>query len=105
MEKPGRKKGTRKTGGRKKGVPNKCTLNFRATLDSLNFDVAAEAVKLFATEMPIDVRLKLLDLIASYSHTKPKPVEAAPIPPPADNLPDDESTLLRLVMPEDVQSK
>jgi hypothetical protein len=86
--------------GRKKGVPNKCTLTFRATLDSLGFDVATEAVKLFATDMPIDIRLKLLDLIATYSHTKPKPVEA-PIQAPTqdDTLPSDTATLLSLISP------
>jgi hypothetical protein len=79
----GRKPGLPKTGGRKKGTPNKVTANFRETLDVMEFNVCEEAIKFFRDpEVPPEVRFRLLDLIATYSQQKPKPIDI--LPPPDD---------------------
>lgn len=98
--KRGRPKGLPKTGGRKKGTRNKATMAFKETLDSLGFNVAEEAVRLFSEIQQHDLKLKVLDFIATYSTPKPKETEApAPIPAeqPEPELTNDPDELLRIV--------
>lgn len=81
MAKRGRKPGTPKTGGRKAGTPNKQTQSFRESLDSLGFDVAAEAVELYRYgDVPPSLKVALLEMIASYTLYKPKPPEESQNP-------------------------
>lgn len=85
--------------GRKRGQPNKSTQAYRESLASLGFDPAAEAVKLFMDDnTPIDIRLKLLQLITEHSTFKPKPpVEESTPTPTEDNLPEDTDSLLSII--------
>lgn len=93
-----------KTGGRKAGTPNKKTQKFSETLARLEFDVAEEAVKLFNDKtLSIDVRLKLLEMLATYSHPKPRELANEPEQPSqAEEIQSEESTenLLKLVGPK-----
>lgn len=71
------KKGDKKPpgSGRKKGVKNKNSC-FRESIEATGFNVAEEAVKLYREKkLPPSIKLALLELIASYSFAKPKPIE------------------------------
>lgn len=62
--------------GRQKGTPNKSTASYRETLTRLKFDCAEEAVALYRSgELEANQKLGLLELITSYSHFKPKPID------------------------------
>jgi hypothetical protein len=90
----------RKTGGRKKGVPNKSTLTFRAALANTKFDAAEELVQLYQTQIPADLKLKILQLILEYSQPKPKEQPIDVPPSPQDDLPEAEADLIKLVKSE-----
>jgi hypothetical protein len=62
--------------GRKKGQRNKVTAEFSASLRSLNFDCAVEAVQLYRSgDLKPCEQVTLLEMITSYAHYKPKPIE------------------------------
>ncbi len=66
--------GTPKTGGRKKGTPNKQTLWLQDQLESQSIDVASKIFEIFpmlAPEKQVDVLLNLLP----YLYPKRKPIE------------------------------
>lgn len=71
----GRPKGYPKSGGRKKGTPNKNRLKIQDELERFNFNVVEEAIKLFQENDDINVKLKIIDLLSRHSLPTPKPVD------------------------------
>lgn len=61
-----------KTGGRKKGTPNKATTEFRALVNLSGFILPNEIVTLYRDTDNEFIKLKLLELMAQYSYPKPK---------------------------------
>lgn len=71
-------KGSKKpeNSGRKKGQRNKATIAYLDSLVALKFDCAEEAVALYRSgELKPEQQITLLELITSYAHFKPKPIE------------------------------
>jgi len=61
-----RPKGLIKTGGRKKGTPNRATQNLVEALDTLNFDIPSKIYELLpklSSEKQVDVLLKLMEFV------------------------------------------
>ena len=82
MDQGGRPKGHPKSGGRKKGVPNKSTLAFGDVLKAKGFSIPDKAMELFHTvegEGASEIRLEILKFLATYTHSKPK-IEIDQIP-------------------------
>ncbi len=69
-----RTKGSPKTGGRIKGMPNKRTLIFQEALDYLGVDILARLAELLPTLEPAKRADVLLQLMA-YQYPKRKAVE------------------------------
>jgi len=61
--------------GRPKGSPNKVNSAFREKLEELNFSIPAEAMKLYQSCEREDIKQKILDMMAKYSHPTFKPVD------------------------------
>jgi hypothetical protein len=75
MKQGGRPRGYPKSGGRKKGVPNKTTLAFKDALGAKGFSIPEKAIHLYETAQGDDadqLRLEILKFLASYTHSKPK---------------------------------
>ena len=67
-----RPQGLNKTGGRKKGTPNKATQNFREALQGMNVDLPTQICELLPQlhqEKRVDVLLRLLPY--AYPHLRP----------------------------------
>lgn len=75
--KPGKPKGSAKTGGRKKGTPNKNSSRIRDALDQLQFNVIAEFVKGYQSLEP-DKRLTEIKYLMKFLY--PQLSEVAFIP-------------------------
>jgi hypothetical protein len=73
--KPGRKPGCKKTGGRKKGTPNKNKLKFEDRLEAQGFYIAEEIVKLFGETTDLNAKLRIIELMARHCIAVPKPVD------------------------------
>ena len=70
----GRPKGLPKTGGRKRGVPNRNSSNLVKFFESVNFDVPSEIYNLLPSLEPnkqADILMKLME----YIHPKRRPAE------------------------------
>lgn len=80
-KKRGKKKGAPKTGGRKKGTPNKNSSTFRASLDEVGFNLTAEYVKTL-TELPADLKMSELRFLIKFLYPQLKETEAPPAPDP-----------------------
>jgi hypothetical protein len=82
----GKPKGLPKSGGRKKGTPNRVTQDFRNRLEELGFDPIQGAIDLFNDlETPPDIRFRCIYFLAEFSFYKPKnPLDlpGAQLPPP-----------------------
>lgn len=61
--------------GRPKGSPNKVQSAFREALDARGFNIADKAADLYENCTRDDVRQKILDMMAKYSHPTFKPVD------------------------------
>jgi len=66
--------GSPKTGGRKKGTPNRRTLDFQTCLDDQGIDLIAEIKNLLPVLSPDQKASVILDLLA-YLYPKRKAVE------------------------------
>jgi hypothetical protein len=69
----------RKTGGRKKGVPNKDTLNLEERLRELKFDPVAELIVALSTQPPyqqVDSILKMWEFL--YPKRKQMELSSSP---------------------------
>jgi hypothetical protein len=65
-----------KTGGRKKGTPNRATLALKEKLDTFGCDPLLELAKMAMNEAnPLEIRVRCLSEIAPYVYPKRKPVE------------------------------
>jgi len=98
-EKGGWPKGYPKTGGRKKGVPNKTTLAFGDVLKTKGFSIPDKAMALYETVQEEDadqLRLEILKFLATNTHSRPK-IEI-------DQLPWKSNTYMRLTREEFVAS-
>ena len=71
------KKGQEKpeSSGRKAGVPNKPTLLLKQAFDNLNFDVAAELVKVYGELKGADKKATYLLQLVDYLYPRRKAVE------------------------------
>lgn len=66
-------KGHKKTGGRKKGTPNKKTLEFKDALG--DFDTIAEAKKLYYSTDKQEIKFGILKMFSEFEYPKRKAVE------------------------------
>lgn len=66
-------KGKIKTGGRKKGTPNKKTLEFKDALG--DFDTVSEAKKLFYSTDKEEIKFGILKMFSEFEYPKRKAVE------------------------------
>lgn len=72
-----------KNSGRKRGTPNKASTTVVEALGREGFDVTEEAIKLYRdVHISLELKFKVLSLLAEYSFMKPKGVAEAP--PPED---------------------
>jgi len=72
----GRPIGLPKTGGRKKGAPNRATLTLKEKLETIGCDPLLELAKIAMSEKyPIEIRVRCLSEIAPYMYPKRKPVD------------------------------
>ena len=81
-----RPSGLPKTGGRKKGTPNKRTLALMDQLELLAFNPVDELAKIVRTQEPLDAKVRAdicLELI-SYLFPKRKAIEAEVADPTQD---------------------
>jgi hypothetical protein len=73
--KVGRPKGLPKTGGRRRGTPNRATLSLRETLAALDYDSAVELVQIARNpKTPLDRRIQIHLGLLPYQYPKRKPV-------------------------------
>lgn len=61
--------------GRPKGSPNKASSIFREALDAIGFNIPEKAVELYESCEREDIKQKILDMMAKYSHPTFKPVD------------------------------
>lgn len=73
-----------KTGGRKKGTPNKKTVSFRQALNEQGFDVSESMVSLYSSTDNDSIKLAIIELALKYSQPVPKAKE--------ENNPDEEDS-------------
>lgn len=94
-----RPKGTPKTGGRTKGTPNKATKTFGDVLSAKSFSIPEEAINLFQQTPDLNLKFKILQFLAEYSHSKVKEAEPKAPDAPTDSPLSDASTaeLLKFV--------
>ena len=76
--KGGRPIGLAKTGGRKKGTPNRNTRTIQEKLDAIGCDPLIELARIAQdTKNPIEIRAKCLIEVAYYVYPKRKPIEGS----------------------------
>lgn len=69
----------RKTGGRKKGTPNRRTIEVQGLLERLNCDpIAGMAMIAVDEKNPAELRGRMFAELARYLFPRRKPIEAAP---------------------------
>lgn len=70
----GKPKGSDKTGGRKKGTPNKKPQlkPLRIQLAELNFNLAQAIMDLLSTTKDDNIKIKAIELLAKYSNVAPQ---------------------------------
>lgn len=76
-KKPGRQKGCEKTGGRKKGTPNKNSLKIREALDAHGFNVIEEFLKCYRQLHPIE-RMPEIKFIMKFMYPQLSEVTEVP---------------------------
>lgn len=82
--KGGRPLGLPKTGGRKKGTPNKATLAIAEQLSALGCDPIEILARICMDEKsPLDARIRCAIELSSFLHPKRKPLES-PSPQPSN---------------------
>lgn len=64
--------------GRPKGSPNKVTQLFRERLEAAGFDLVSEGIKLYNELTREDMKVKCYEILVSYAHSKPKPLDDDP---------------------------
>lgn len=84
--KGGRPRGLPKTGGRKRGTPNKRTLEIADKLAALGCDpIEILASVCMDEKAPLEARIRCAIELASYTYPKRKPLESPnPQPSPGD---------------------
>lgn len=83
----GRPLGLAKTGGRKKGTPNRATLTLKEKLDAMGCDPLIELAKIAMNEKnPIEIRVRCLSEIAPYVYPKRKPIDMSSDQPSVTNV-------------------
>ncbi len=79
--------GSPKTGGRKKGTPNRATLMLNEKLDAMSCDPLLELAKIAMNEKnPIEIRVRCFSEIAAYVYPKRKPVDMSSEHPAVINV-------------------
>jgi hypothetical protein len=74
--KGGRPPGLPKTGGRRKGTPNRSTLTLREKFDAMDYDPLVELAKIaMDLKNPLDARIRCHEDATPYRHAKVKPVD------------------------------
>jgi len=85
--KGGRPKGLPKTGGRRRGTPNRATVSLREKLDARGYDPILKLVEIAEdTRTPLELRVHIHLGIAPYLHPKRKPVDQASEAPMTANI-------------------
>jgi hypothetical protein len=79
--------GLPKTGGRKKGTPNRATLTLIEKLDAMGCDPLLELAKIgMSDKNPMEIRVRCLSEIALYVYPRRKPVDVSPDQPVVINV-------------------
>ncbi len=82
--------------GRPKGSPNKATTLFREKLDAQGFSIPEKAIQLYQEcEGKPMIQVRILELMASYTYSKPKPLDD-------EGNPADETNKVLMAIPSDV---
>lgn len=79
-----RAQGLPKTGGRKKGTPNRRTINLTEQLAAVNFNIPERLVELLPQLSPSEQSKVLIDLM-SFIYPKRKAIEVTEPKDPSDN--------------------
>lgn len=83
----GRPIGLPKTGGRKKGTPNRATLTLKEKLDGMGCDPLIELARIAMNERnAIEMRVQCLIAMAPYLYPKRKPSDASERERPVINM-------------------
>ena len=83
----GRPIGLPKTGGRKKGTPNRATLTLKEKLDALGCDPLIELARMGMNDKtPAELRIRCFSEIAPYVYPKRKPIDASSDEPHVINV-------------------
>jgi hypothetical protein len=83
----GRPIGLPKTGGRKKGTPNRATLTLQERLEAVDCDPLLELARIaMNANNPIEIRVRCFSEIAPYVDPKRKPVEISTDQPAVINV-------------------
>lgn len=103
-KKPGKQKGSPKTGGRVAGTPNRNSLSVRLALDALNTNLVELIVADIALLEPRE-RLEHYARLMLYTYPKLKDIDAPDprgleAPPKEPDLPDDPEALRALANPK-----
>jgi hypothetical protein len=76
--KPGKPKGLPKSGGRKKGTPNKNSTSLRDAMDRAGFNLAEEFIALYQQETDLEKKRNTLYFLFRYVYPALKEVEQTP---------------------------
>jgi hypothetical protein len=83
----GRPIGLPKTGGRKKGTPNRATLTLKEKLDAMGCDPLLGFAKIAMNEKnDVEIRMQCFSQIAPYVYPKLKPVDTSSDQPAVINV-------------------
>lgn len=86
-KKPGRKKGTPKTGGRQKGTPNRNSATVRAALDKAGIPLVEFIIAEIACLDTTQERLREYKSLMAYCYPRLKMIESNPFAPPPSEPP------------------
>lgn len=81
LKRRGKAKGSPKSGGRKKGTPNKKTLFLADALTNLNFNLAEEIIASLSQISDPSQKMQYLLALLDYTHPRLKELEAVPDAP------------------------
>jgi len=83
----GRPKGLRKTGGRRKGTPNRATVSLREKVATRGYDPIDELITMSRDhKTPLEMRVRIHFEICAYIYPKRKPVDQSIAEPVSINV-------------------
>jgi hypothetical protein len=80
---PGRPPGLPKSGGRKKGTPNRATASVREKFDQLGYDPVFELIRISRdSKTPLNLQVQIHFILCPFAYPKRKPVDELNAEPP-----------------------